>query len=813
MADDIKIDFEPDNEPKAEELKVEESVTPKQAKEEKSVFDAILKSPLLKGAQIGSTLGFSDELAGAAGALGGKVGGDVRPVEDIYREARDEERARIAQARTESPRTVMAGELLGGAATLPFTGAPSIANTTGIAALGGLGTSSADLTKGELEQAALEAGTSGALGAILGGAGRYAPAATAAAGLGAAAGGLATGDATGMGIGAGLGVGALRTGNRLSSLLARLPTTQLGENIKRGFQLGREGESLIGSAPIKKAAGQVEQLAGETTQAIHGLESTEGAASRKTISDAVDTAISEVGTRLGKSGQDLVDFIQSNKQQIGQDIQKLLADKEAQGATIEVADIVGPLQKRLDDLVMALPEDIAAKENISKELNKYLIEQGLPVQLKTTRQFGPEGQLLTETTAVSGKGMPLEEVAARDIASQSGTVTPDRASLINKAAPDNEPLGSTQQEVSTFTPETQRGALPIAEANRLRRLMGQVGFGDKKAPEALKAELAKTYPELTERLATAFETPEGTNPLREANRRYTALSQAGDIAGEPIRDYLNSGAPIPSSSVQRLLTGIGKAAREGDKANYRRLMSTLSEVDPVQAKALDQAITQASGQEATLLKARTADPTKQLEALQAAGLDTQEHAAALQRVQDIDTIGSNLGVVTGSDTLDLPSQQTRNFIADIGNPIEGRQHIGRPEDISKTLGLLEKYRPELATKLRKEGSRAAEILRLTGELSKEKSGSPLQRVAGTITQIPVSLANVSGMASRKLEKGPISGTALRFLSKQLPEFSQDVSRLASEDPVQRQAALFTLMQRPDVREALDSGNIDFEGEE
>ncbi len=818
MAEDTKIDFQPDTEHEASAIDFRhdgdkaEGASP--AHEEKSLLDAIMQSPLLKGAQIGTTVGFSDELAGAAGALGGKFGGDERPIGDIYREARDDERSRIAQAREESPRQVMLGELAGGALALPFTGT-GVGAAGRVGAAAGLGGSEADLTQGDnLGQAIEDTGRGAALGTGLGVVSKLAPSATAAAGLGGIAGGLISGSPTGMAIGAGLGLAGLGAGKGAAALAAKLPATQLGSDISRGYQLGKEGTSLIGKAPIENAEKVINGLSDDTTQALRGLESTKAEGARQNLSQSVDTALTAVGQRLGKSGEDLVSFMQEAKGKIGQDIQDLMAEKAKSGATVDVSDIVGALQGRLDELVMALPEDIAAKQNVANELQKYLVKNGVPVQMKTTRMLSPEGGVLSEANQLSGKNIPLEELAGRDISSEQGVMTPKSASITERANAEGSPRGAVQQEVSTFTPQEPITDMPIGDAQRLRKLLGQIGFGDKKAPDALRSELARAYPEVTERIGQSFETPQG-NPFTEANRKYTALSQAGDIVGEPIKDYLEGGAALPNSTVQKLITGVGKAVREGDKANYRRLIATLKEVDPAVAAQLDEQITQQSSNEAALMSARKASPEQQVAALKQAGMSNPMHDEALNTIADIDALTGQLGVDTSATPLPLPSSATRNFIADAGLPVEGRSQVGRQSDIGKTLDLLRKYEPELATKIETEGAKSAEVLRLTGKLSKERSGSPVGRLAGSITQIPVSAANITGQVSRSLNAGPISGIAMTALTKKLPQYASDIQKLGSEDTIQRQAALFTLLQRPEVREALKEAapeELDFKQE-
>lgn len=106
------------------------------------------------GALQGATMGFADEAEGAAKALGNE--GDL--VEN-YRKYRDLARKRTDEQENANPKSAFAGNLLGGAATMFLTRNPILA---GIAT--GLGSSKADLTKGDIKGAAIDTGIGGVLG-------------------------------------------------------------------------------------------------------------------------------------------------------------------------------------------------------------------------------------------------------------------------------------------------------------------------------------------------------------------------------------------------------------------------------------------------------------------------------------------------------------------------------------------------------------------------------------------------------------------------------------------------------------------------
>ncbi len=162
---------------------------------------------LLGGAQQGLTLGFADELSGgiqsgmdATQALLNKLGlmsesptqvserladegftGDIgaQNTLEAYRIARDEERAMQNQLQQANPGMYMAGELGGALLTTPFIPgigqsgqiAKSALTGAGIGAATGLGTSTADLTEGQvaplLEDVAKSTALGGAIGAAI----------------------------------------------------------------------------------------------------------------------------------------------------------------------------------------------------------------------------------------------------------------------------------------------------------------------------------------------------------------------------------------------------------------------------------------------------------------------------------------------------------------------------------------------------------------------------------------------------------------------------------------------------------------------
>lgn len=140
-----------------------------------------------KGIESGASLGLNDEAQGAVAAFVRKMMGEKTGLNDLvtgkdrsfgglYRSERDEERGQQHEAQERSPWAYGGGELAGGLSVpLPASKGATVMGRVGKSALTGLGlgaalgfgNSDADLTQGEVGQAALDTG----LGAVAGGVG------------------------------------------------------------------------------------------------------------------------------------------------------------------------------------------------------------------------------------------------------------------------------------------------------------------------------------------------------------------------------------------------------------------------------------------------------------------------------------------------------------------------------------------------------------------------------------------------------------------------------------------------------------------
>lgn len=125
-----------------------------------------------RGALQGASLGYSDEAVGGGEAMLDKLMGSHEKLLDLYRQHRDESRANNEKAQRDNPKTYLAGNVAGGIGSALATGGAGagIMGGAAIGAAAGLGNSNADLTKGEVGQAAIDTGVGGVIGGALGGA-------------------------------------------------------------------------------------------------------------------------------------------------------------------------------------------------------------------------------------------------------------------------------------------------------------------------------------------------------------------------------------------------------------------------------------------------------------------------------------------------------------------------------------------------------------------------------------------------------------------------------------------------------------------
>ncbi len=104
----------------------------------------------LAGAAQGATLGFADEIGGAAGALGGLYTGmDPRKLMDAYSQTRDKLRGGISEAQEANPKSYLAGNVAGGFASQAVPGLGIAKGTGALMSAGKAATQGALMGAGE----------------------------------------------------------------------------------------------------------------------------------------------------------------------------------------------------------------------------------------------------------------------------------------------------------------------------------------------------------------------------------------------------------------------------------------------------------------------------------------------------------------------------------------------------------------------------------------------------------------------------------------------------------------------------------------
>lgn len=160
-------DFDPDKylaDKKEEGFNPDSYLGNKESPQQNSQYSPLQSAGL--GALMGGSLGFADEAEGGIKALA-NAPGNKKSLKELYQQYREVARQKYDEAQKENPKSYLAGNLAGGVATGVATGGlgEGIAGAAGLGALTGLGSSNADLTKGDIKGAAIDTGVGGVLGA------------------------------------------------------------------------------------------------------------------------------------------------------------------------------------------------------------------------------------------------------------------------------------------------------------------------------------------------------------------------------------------------------------------------------------------------------------------------------------------------------------------------------------------------------------------------------------------------------------------------------------------------------------------------
>lgn len=152
---------------------------PAKPKRKPGKVDTSRGGAFVRGIAQGGSMGFGDELAGALGAAASSVGlldnKENLSFGDAYRQYRDQARESDRLAEAKHGGAYIAGQVVGGIATAPAlpggavsTLGKAAATGAGYGAVAGLGGSKADLTRGEVDQAAIDTGIGAGVGLAAG---------------------------------------------------------------------------------------------------------------------------------------------------------------------------------------------------------------------------------------------------------------------------------------------------------------------------------------------------------------------------------------------------------------------------------------------------------------------------------------------------------------------------------------------------------------------------------------------------------------------------------------------------------------------
>lgn len=239
---------------------------------------------LMSGLKTGATLGFRDEIAGIAGALGGKYGGDVRPFSEIYEEAKQLELADEASIKAQAPKATTVGEITG--SILPSLLLTPAAGASQATTLGGKALQTGtQLAKGGAVVGAIQGAGQSEADSMLGLAGD-----TLSSGLVGAGTGLLVGAAAPV-AGAAVSKVADKGSSAVKGLANLLRKTELGDDIVYAAQKGLKGEAVFGPEAIKAAEEAVVQARKAAETQIRQSLKASGQAKGKLLKEATDKLV------------------------------------------------------------------------------------------------------------------------------------------------------------------------------------------------------------------------------------------------------------------------------------------------------------------------------------------------------------------------------------------------------------------------------------------------------------------------------------------------------------------------------------------
>lgn len=408
------------------------------------------------GAVDSATLGFYDELRGLAGATGEKIAefipgittpseidkelaekgftGDIkqeRSLKDLYEEYRNIAREDVKTAQEEQPVAyysgVAAGALAPGIGTLGQVAKGSnrlqqILSTgkagAAIGAAGGLGTSEADLLQGNISEAAKD---------------------------------VAVGAGTGLAFGAGIPVAAGLASTAAKGIKKPLQKiasdSELGRDILRSYELGKEGKGIVGKAATTELSKQV-NLAAKELQ---------------------DTLFKKLDENFDK---------------------KLQILKSKKSETIDYSNLYNNIKAQIEENVSNFQLNPDEEQALLSALNKRFYEK-LPEKIKgavkttETDIIDPvTGLIKSSTKTVTNKELPS------DIAE---SVVNKQKSITEQIFPEERTLKTVGKEVEdVLTKGKMKGQMSLEEASNFVRDLQRAAFQKKIQSPGVAATMKKT---------------------------------------------------------------------------------------------------------------------------------------------------------------------------------------------------------------------------------------------------------------------------------------------------------------------------------
>lgn len=362
-----------------------------------------------KGLEQGGTLGFSDEIRAALATAATR--GSNLPIEDLYTQYRDIERKKLEEAKQAHPTAFMAGELGGGLATsfVPGLGATSLGKAAALGGTAALGMSEADLTKGEIGEAAKDTA-----------------------------------------IGTGLGVGGFKVGGALANVISRRLAPKIGEAAKA---LKTEAEdtalSVIGARAkdIEKELGagkgilvSPEYRKGLGKEALGKIKFTGGPEGvRKEVNDELLAAINqkkplleEAANQL-KSKKELGELTNLEQTSIKNQLQNILDKKVKEMSLTEINPKTAQnIQEMFSDYIERVSQkdlDINALEEAKKTIGKALSDR--PFQSESRDLAVQDDLLKSAYMIVKNRIEELADAAGPNLGQQIKAINQKEGNLID----------------------------------------------------------------------------------------------------------------------------------------------------------------------------------------------------------------------------------------------------------------------------------------------------------------------------------------------------------------------------------------------